>query len=29
MLREIADANGFQRPAELLRIIRGEDNPVK
>ncbi|NWG76022.1 MAG: DUF4405 domain-containing protein [Rubrivivax sp.] len=28
-LREIADANGFQRPAELLRIIRGEENPMK
>jgi hypothetical protein len=23
-LREIADGNGFQRPSELLRIIRGE-----
>lgn len=28
-LREIADANGFQRPSELLRIIRGESQTIK
>jgi hypothetical protein len=28
-LREIADGNGFQRPSDLLRMIRGEDNLVK
>jgi len=28
-LREIANANGFQRPSEVLRIIRGEGNSTE